>query len=70
MVATFTASAADTNNVLNLPLQWSVADATLGRIQAEAGVTAVYLSTGKIGNNVVTVRDQSGVEGVAAVSQQ
>jgi hypothetical protein len=69
LVATFTASGVDTNTVLNLPLQWSVSDSSLGTIQAEGGVTAVYVSTGKIGSNAVKVRDQAGDEGVAAVGQ-
>jgi uncharacterized protein YceK len=69
MVATFTAAGVDTNTVLNLPLKWTVADSSLGTIQAQGGVTAIYLSTGKIGNNTVTVRDQAGEAGVAEVSQ-
>jgi hypothetical protein len=42
----------------------------LGDIKSSAGVTAIYQSTGKAGNNVISVRDQGDSEGVAVVTQQ
>ncbi len=55
---------------LALPLVWTVSDSFLGGIKSSAGVTAIYQSTGKVGNNAITVRDQGDSEGVAVVSQQ
>ncbi len=55
---------------LALPLVWTVSDSSLGGIKSSAGVTAIYESTGKHGNNAITVRDQGDSEGVAVVSQQ
>ena len=66
----FTAMAADTNNLLNLPLIWSVSDTNLGKIASSAGVTAVYASTGNVGDNIVTVSDQGGAAGQALVTQR
>ncbi len=66
------ASAGGTNGTsgLALPLVWTVSDPALGGIKSSAGVTAIYESTGKRGNNAITVRDQGEAEGVAVVSQQ
>jgi hypothetical protein len=55
---------------LALPLVWTVSDVSLGDIKSSAGVTAIYQSTGKVGNNAITVRDQGSSEGVAVVTQQ
>jgi hypothetical protein len=55
---------------LALPLVWTVSDAALGHIKSSAGVTAVYESSGKVGNNAITVYDQGDSEGVAVVVQQ
>ena len=68
--ATLTASTASTNTALALPLVWTVANPALGNIRASAGLTAVYESTGKVGNNIVTVRDQGQAEGIATIVQQ
>lgn len=65
----FTASAVSTNHSLFLPLTWSVSDPDKGSISASGGFSAVYKGSGKVGNNAVTVRDQSGADGVAAVVQ-
>ena len=66
----FTASVADTNVALNLPLVWTVGDSTLGLIKSSEGLTAVYESNGAIGNNTVTVRDQGEASGVAVINQR
>jgi hypothetical protein len=55
---------------LALPLVWTASDAALGGIKSSAGVTAIYQSTGKVGNNVITVRDQGESEGIAVITQQ
>lgn len=65
----FVASAAGTNAELALPLVWTVDDSSVGIIKSSAGMSAVYESTGVIGNNSVRVRDQGESEGVAIVSQ-
>ncbi len=54
---------------LFLPLEWSVSNPSLGRILASGGYTAVYESIGGKGRNIVTVRDQSGREGIAGIEQ-
>lgn len=67
--ATFVASAATTNTLVVLPLEWSVADGSLGRILSVGGMTAVYKSYDKSGATAVIVRDQVGQEGVASITQ-
>ncbi len=69
-MVTFTASLTSSNVALILPLIWSVGDASMGHIRASDGVTAVYESTSKTGNNTVHVRDQGDSEGVATVSHE
>lgn len=66
------ASSGGTNTAtsLALPLVWTVSDASLGDIKSSAGVTAIYESSGKVGNNAITVHDQGDSEGVAVVAQQ
>ena len=66
---TFTASLGNTNVSSVLPLIWSVNDESLGHIEGR-GLTAVYTSTGKVGNNNVKVRDQADGEGIAVVNQE
>lgn len=66
---TATASASGSNTVVALPLQWSVSDSSLGYIKASSGMEAVYESTGKTGNNIITVRDQGDAEGMAVITQ-
>lgn len=58
------------NTTLALPLVWSVSNPALGNIQGSSGLTAVYTSTGRAGNNVVTVRDQGQAEGIATIVQR
>ena len=53
-----------------LPLEWSVANPALGRIMAVGGYSAVYESYGPRGQNYVSVRDQAGREGIAAIEQR
>jgi len=67
--ATFTVSVSGSNTTVALPLVWAVSDASLGNIKAAAGVSAVYESTGKVGSNIITVRDQGQDEGLATVTQ-
>jgi hypothetical protein len=70
---TMTAAASGGTNSttsLALPLVWTASDAALGGIKSSAGVTAIYQSTGKVGNNVITVRDQGESEGIAVITQQ
>jgi hypothetical protein len=67
--ATLTASLASTNAFLALPLTWTVADTTLGHIRGSSGVTAVYESTGKKGNNIVSVTDMGQAEGIISITQ-
>ncbi len=57
------------NSAIYLPLEWSVSDGRLGRIESSGGYGAVYTSTGIVGQNSIQVRDQSGAEGVAVVNQ-
>ena len=68
--AVFTASLVGTNRTLVLPLTWTVGDGSLGAIKSSLGLSAVYESTGKLGNNTVIVRDQTYAEGVVSVTQQ
>ena len=53
-----------------LPLEWRVADATLGRITASGGYSAVYESYGGRGQNIVTVHDQVARTGLAVVNHR
>lgn len=54
---------------VNLPLRWNVSNTALGAIVAHQGYNAIYARTSQTGVNVITVRDDSGAEGVATVSQ-
>jgi len=52
------------------PLEWTVANGALGSLRETAGDTAVYVANDVEGVNTVTVRDQAGSEGVAAITQK
>jgi len=67
--ASFVASATSTNSPLVLPLEWNLDRGDLGRIISAVGLTAVYESNGKVGNNTITVKDQVGQAGVAVINQ-
>ena len=67
--ASFVASVTSTNAELVLPLEWAVGSGNLGRILSTAGLTAIYESNGKIGNNTISVQDQVGQAGVAVINQ-
>lgn len=54
---------------LYLPLEWRVSDTSLGLIAETVANSAVYVSLGPQGANVITVRDQAGNEGIAIVNQ-
>ena len=60
------ASVAGTNEVY-YPLVWSVNNSHLGTITRSAGLSATYESTGQLGNNVITAKDQAGQEGIAII---
>ena len=62
--------AATPSGALSLPFAWSVSDPTLGGILTHSGSNAVYVRSAKVGDNVVTVRDQYDVTGSAIVSQR
>lgn len=70
---TFTVAASGTNGSglgsLSLPLKWSVSNPALGSIGGASGYSAVYISTGVHGVNVITVKDQYDSQGVASVTQ-
>jgi hypothetical protein len=59
-----------TLGTLSLPLTWSVSRPTLGTIASASGNQAIYLRTRATGINIITVRDQTGAEGMATVNQQ
>lgn len=61
-----------TNQVdaLYLPLKWRVSNPALGGVTSKGGYTAVYVSTGRVGQNSVIVEDQAGSEGVAVINQR
>ncbi|MDF3131220.1 hypothetical protein P0Y35_18595 [Kiritimatiellaeota bacterium B1221] len=65
----FTASSSAEDTELALPLEWSVSNAALGTFISTGGLSAVYQSTSLLGSNAITVKDQSGAEGVALVYQ-
>lgn len=67
--ASFVASVTSTNAELVLPLEWAIGSGNLGRILSTAGLTAIYESNGKIGNNTISVKDQVGQAGVAVINQ-
>ena len=69
---TFTASVPESEREtrqLYYPLEWRVSNASLGTLQHSAGDTAVYVAGDVAGVNTVSVRDQAGAEGVAAITQ-
>ena len=62
---------AHVSSSLALPLEWSVSKPELGNIVSHSGSNAIYAAnSGKIGSNVITVRDQYKNEGSAVVTQQ
>jgi hypothetical protein len=53
-----------------LPLRWAVSDRSLGSIAGAAGNQALYSNVpGTEGQNIITVSDQAGSEGMAVVNQ-
>lgn len=51
------------------PLEWSVAYPFVGHVVAQSAASAAYLHTSpRAGENVITVRDQLGREGIAVVN--
>ena len=50
---------------LVLPLSWTVSNRNLGGFSTASGYDAVYVSTGALGSNIITVRDQMGASATA-----
>ncbi len=67
--AVFTATSSNEDTELALPLEWSVSNAALGTFISTGGLSAVYQTTSLLGSNAISVKDQSGAEGVAVVYQ-
>lgn len=65
-----TASQATEDQTLLLPLDWWVSNPELGTIVASSGYTAVYVSKGVAGVNIIGVRDQRNAKGVASITQE
>lgn len=55
--------------IIFYPLEWTVSDSSLGTVREAAGDSAVYVASDIEGVNTVTVRDQTGSEGVASIIQ-
>lgn len=69
--ASTVAFTASVSGPLALPLEWSVANASLGWIVSQSGSNAVYkANSGAKGENIITVSDQYGNEGSAVVKQE
>ena len=56
-------------NTLALPLDWVVANASLGAISGASGTKATYVRSAANGVNTITVYDQYDNEGYAIVTQ-
>jgi hypothetical protein len=56
-------------NAASFPLEWTVSDPYLGGIVRSEGPVATYVRLNPDGRNVVTAKDQNGVEGIAFVYQ-
>jgi hypothetical protein len=55
---------------LDFPLEWNLSNWNLGTILEAKGDSAIYMTTpGRAGPNVITVTDQAGREGSAAIAQ-
>ena len=50
---------------LVLPLIWTVSNPGLGTFTSASAYDAVYVSTGALGSNIITVRDQMGASATA-----
>ncbi|TFG80222.1 MAG: hypothetical protein E4H19_15745 [Chromatiales bacterium] len=61
-ITTFELNVVGGTKALSFPLEWSVANSSLGRIVSNSGAWAVYSRTATHGVNTVTVRDQYGAE--------
>ncbi|MDP6490853.1 MAG: hypothetical protein QGH42_05420 [Kiritimatiellia bacterium] len=59
----------DANDILHLPLEWSVANGSLGHIIGSGGTSALYVRTPNTGVNRVTVKDQYGNVGYSDIRQ-
>ncbi len=68
-VQVFTASMTSSNGLI-LPLIWEVSDTKLGTIKSSVGASAIYESSGAVGYNTITVRDQASSEGMAIAKQK
>jgi hypothetical protein len=59
----------DADDILHLPLEWSVANGALGNIIGSGGTSALYVRTPNTGVNRVTVEDQYGNVGYSDIRQ-
>lgn len=67
--ATAVAFTAQVSSSLALPLEWSVANPSLGTIVSQSGSNAVYKANrGAKGDNIIFVKDQYENEGSAVVT--
>ena len=65
-----TATGLTTNDILALPLVWSVSNPELGTLSGVSGLTAIYTRTTQNGINTVMVTDQYENEGYLALRQE
>ena len=71
-VASLTASMGGSGNAITtlfLPLEWRVGNTSLGTISSIEGYSAVYVSSGNVGANTISVRDQRGNSGTIGITQ-
>ncbi len=59
----------DPDDILHLPLEWDVTDASLGQIFGSGGTSALYVRNSNLGVNTIVVRDQYDNEGYAKIRQ-
>jgi hypothetical protein len=67
-MTTFTAGV-ETNDLLSLPLEWSLSDPSLGSIIQQSGNVCLYARSAKNGENIITVKDQLQNTGFATIHQ-
>ncbi len=68
-IAQFTLTITAGMRDLSQPIEWSVANPGMGRVEHRGGPTAVYYRSAQNGLQVVHARDQYGVEGTAVIEQ-
>ncbi|MBL7075954.1 MAG: hypothetical protein ISS31_00650 [Kiritimatiellae bacterium] len=58
----------DTNGTLFLPLRWSVSEPSLGTVNGQGALTALYEGNARVGINEIRVKDQANAEGYLVVN--